>query len=187
MSEDRHNPLPHIALSAIALKSVYEKAASLATHLATELRELQAPGGREWQCSVPPWPASRRGGISRSVLSRKGSCQPDKIVTGLRAARPADNAYKTGDSRRVSVCWPVRCGGTAPIGAGGGRLEAWLRPTSGLERRPSSEPSCQVPWALAADAGTWPPGQAGRRESRAGPAGASQTVRRLPARTGRHT
>jgi hypothetical protein len=31
------------------------------------------------------------------VLSRKSSCHRDKIVAGLRAARPADSAYKTGE------------------------------------------------------------------------------------------
>jgi hypothetical protein len=47
--EDRHNPLPHIALSTTALKSAYRRTASMATHLATELRELQALGGLEWR------------------------------------------------------------------------------------------------------------------------------------------
>jgi hypothetical protein len=42
-AEDRHNPLPHIALSTTALKSAYGNRASLSTHTATELRELQAP------------------------------------------------------------------------------------------------------------------------------------------------
>jgi hypothetical protein len=49
VSEDRHNPLPHIALSTTALKSAYRKTAPIATHPATELRELQALGGLEWQ------------------------------------------------------------------------------------------------------------------------------------------
>jgi hypothetical protein len=39
-SEDRHDPLPHIALSTTALKSTYGNTASLSTHTATELREL---------------------------------------------------------------------------------------------------------------------------------------------------
>jgi hypothetical protein len=47
-AEDRHNPLPHIALSTTALKSAYRKMASMATYPATELRELQALGGVEW-------------------------------------------------------------------------------------------------------------------------------------------
>ena len=46
---DRHNPLPHIALSTTAPKSEYRKTASMATDLATELRELQTHGGVEWQ------------------------------------------------------------------------------------------------------------------------------------------
>jgi hypothetical protein len=45
--EDRHNPLPHITLLTTALKSAYRKTAPMATHLATELRELQALGGLE--------------------------------------------------------------------------------------------------------------------------------------------
>jgi hypothetical protein len=47
VSEDRHNPLPHIALSTTALKSAYRNTTSLSTHTATELRELLIPGGRE--------------------------------------------------------------------------------------------------------------------------------------------
>ena len=47
-AEDRHNPLPHIALSTTALKSAYRNTASLSTRTATELRELLIPGGREW-------------------------------------------------------------------------------------------------------------------------------------------
>jgi hypothetical protein len=37
------------------------------------------------------------------------------IVAGLREARPADNAYKTGDLCRVSVCWPVRWDGAVLV------------------------------------------------------------------------
>jgi hypothetical protein len=47
-AEDRHNPLPHIALSSTALKSAYRNTASLSTHTATELREFLIQGGREW-------------------------------------------------------------------------------------------------------------------------------------------
>ena len=46
--EDRHNPLPHIALSTTAPKSAYRNTTSLSTHTTTELRELLIPGGREW-------------------------------------------------------------------------------------------------------------------------------------------
>ena len=48
-AEDRHNPLPHIGPSATALNWVYGKTAPLSTHLVTELRKLQVPGGLEWQ------------------------------------------------------------------------------------------------------------------------------------------
>ena len=44
---DRHNPLPHIALSITALKSAYENTAFLSTRTSAELRELLIPGGRE--------------------------------------------------------------------------------------------------------------------------------------------
>jgi Fic/DOC family N-terminal len=40
VSEDRHNPLPHIALSTTALTSAYRKMASMATYPSAELREL---------------------------------------------------------------------------------------------------------------------------------------------------
>jgi hypothetical protein len=46
--EDRHNPLPHIALLTTALKSAYRNTTSLSAHTATELRELLIQGGREW-------------------------------------------------------------------------------------------------------------------------------------------
>jgi hypothetical protein len=93
-----------------------------------------------------PWLASGRGGISRSVLSRKGSCHPDKIVAGLRVARPADNVYKMGDLCRVSVCWSVRWDRADRGGwrAAGSLAEAHVWP----EAPPSSPPSGQVSWAL---------------------------------------
>jgi hypothetical protein len=46
-AEDRHDPLPHIALSAIALKSAYRNTAYLSIHTASELRKLLIRGGRE--------------------------------------------------------------------------------------------------------------------------------------------
>ena len=46
-AEDRHNPLPHIALLTTALKSAYRNTAFLSTRTAAELRELLIPGGRE--------------------------------------------------------------------------------------------------------------------------------------------
>ena len=48
VSEDRHSPLPHIALSVTALKSAYRNTAPLSARTATELRKLLIPGGREW-------------------------------------------------------------------------------------------------------------------------------------------
>ena len=46
-AEDRHNPLPHIALLTTALKSAYENTAFLPTRTSAELRVLLVPGGRE--------------------------------------------------------------------------------------------------------------------------------------------
>ncbi len=40
MSEDRHNPLPHIALLSAALKSTYKNTVFLSTRTSAELREL---------------------------------------------------------------------------------------------------------------------------------------------------
>ena len=45
--EDRHNPLPHIAPLATALKSAYKNTAFLSTRTSAELRKLLIPGGRE--------------------------------------------------------------------------------------------------------------------------------------------
>ena len=45
-AEDRHNPLPHIALLTIALKSAYKNTAVLSTHTAAGLRDLPVLGGR---------------------------------------------------------------------------------------------------------------------------------------------
>ena len=44
VSEDRHSPLPHIALLTTALKSAYRNTASLSTRTIAELRELLIPG-----------------------------------------------------------------------------------------------------------------------------------------------
>ena len=46
-AEDRHNPLPHIALLTTALKSAYKNMAFLYTRTSTELRKLLIPGGRK--------------------------------------------------------------------------------------------------------------------------------------------
>jgi hypothetical protein len=46
-AEDRHNPLPHIALSTAALKSAYGNTAFLSAHIVDELRKLLMASGRE--------------------------------------------------------------------------------------------------------------------------------------------
>jgi hypothetical protein len=46
-AEDRHDPLPHIALSTTAPKSAYRNTAFLSTHTTAELRKLLIMGGRE--------------------------------------------------------------------------------------------------------------------------------------------
>jgi len=55
----------------------------MSTRTATELLELQIPGGREWWFPGLLFFASGRGGIARSVLSRKGSCIPGQLIAGL--------------------------------------------------------------------------------------------------------
>ena len=50
-AEDRHNPLPHIALLTTVLRSAYKNTAFLSTHDVVELRKLLIPGDREW------WPS----------------------------------------------------------------------------------------------------------------------------------
>jgi hypothetical protein len=67
--EDRHNPLPHIGPSTTALNSVYEKTASLSTHLVAELRELQVRDGLEWQQSGQSQVTPACRGIARSVFT----------------------------------------------------------------------------------------------------------------------
>jgi hypothetical protein len=84
-AEDRHNPLPHIALSPTALKSAYRNTASLSTYSATELQEFQDWSGLEWQRPVLLRLASARRGIVRSVLSGKGACGRPELITGLHA------------------------------------------------------------------------------------------------------
>jgi hypothetical protein len=64
-AEDRHHPLPHIALSTTALKSAYKNTPSLSTHSSIELQELQDSSGLEWQ---PVHAGSRKGG--RNPLPR---------------------------------------------------------------------------------------------------------------------
>ena len=87
-AEDRHNPLPHITPSTTALKSAYRNTASLSTYTVTELRELLIPGGREWWSPGLLFFVYGRGGIARSVLSRKGSCSPGQMTAGLHAPPP---------------------------------------------------------------------------------------------------
>lgn len=47
VSEDRHNPLPHIAPLTTALKSAYKNTAPLSTRTSAELRELLIHDGRK--------------------------------------------------------------------------------------------------------------------------------------------
>jgi hypothetical protein len=84
-AEDRHNPLPHIALSTTALKSAYRNTASLSTRTAAELRKLLIPGGPEWWAPGCSSSSSDVAGLRESVLSRKGSCIPVRLTAGLHA------------------------------------------------------------------------------------------------------
>jgi len=81
--EDRHNPLPHIALSTTALKSAYRKAVSLSPRTATELRELLILGCREWWS--PGCSSSSADAADLRELSRKGSCIPGQMIAVLQA------------------------------------------------------------------------------------------------------
>jgi hypothetical protein len=91
-AEDRHNPLAHITLSTTALKSAYRNTAFLSTHTASELRELLIPGGREWWAPRLLFFVCGRGGIARSVLSRKGSGIPGRLIAGFHAP-PGETSY----------------------------------------------------------------------------------------------
>ena len=93
---DRHNPLPHIALSTTALKSAYKNTASLSIHSATELQEFQDGSGLEWQRPVLPRLASAGGGIARNVLSGKGGCGRSGMITGLHASASGVTPRITG-------------------------------------------------------------------------------------------
>jgi hypothetical protein len=59
-AEDRHNPLPHIALLTTALKSAYKNTAFLSTRISAELRELLIPGRPgmmvPWTAPLRLWP-----------------------------------------------------------------------------------------------------------------------------------
>ncbi len=65
-AEDRHDPLPHIALLTTALKSAYRNTASLSVRSATELQELRI--GADWNGSGPCCSGSfRRAVVLREV------------------------------------------------------------------------------------------------------------------------
>jgi hypothetical protein len=84
--EDRHNPLPHITLSTTALKSAYPKMASMAAHLATELRELQALCGQEWQLLQSPDALSGTARLYEVCYRAKGGAPGQTIAGRLHAA-----------------------------------------------------------------------------------------------------
>jgi hypothetical protein len=113
VSEDRHNPLPHIALSSIALKSAYRNTASLSTHSTTELQELQDRSGLEWRRPVLLRRASARGGIAQSVLSGKCAGGRPEMITGLHAGA-------SGVTPGIIGCLFLRRRQRAPVTGGGG-------------------------------------------------------------------
>src|SRR5271169_6064913 len=103
MSADRHNPLPHIALSTTALKSAYRNTTSLSTGTTAELRKVLIPGRPPMMVPGLLFFARERGGIAQSVLSRKGSCIPGRMIAGLRGSgRPerAGTAARSGPPAR---------------------------------------------------------------------------------------
>jgi hypothetical protein len=77
VSEDRHNPLPHITLLTTAPKSLYEKMALLATDPIPELGELQIPGGPEWKpprVTLMRFPA--QPDYAKCVIAEKTAASP---------------------------------------------------------------------------------------------------------------
>jgi hypothetical protein len=88
-AEDRHNPLPHIALLTTALKSAYRNTASLST----ELRELLISAGREWRAPELLFFACGRGGLrevcyrAKAVHSRSADRRIVRAAVALAMAR----------------------------------------------------------------------------------------------------
>ena len=81
------NPLPHITLSVTALKSAYPKMASMAAHLATELRELQTLSGLEWQLLQSQMRFLVQPDCVRWVIAQK-AVPPGQIIAGRLHAAP---------------------------------------------------------------------------------------------------
>jgi hypothetical protein len=130
---DRHKPLPHIALSTTALKSAYSNTALPSTRIAAELRELLIPGGRERWAPGLVFFVCGRGGIARSVLSRRGSCIPGRLIAGLHASPPGKHLMDSDLMPCQRVLVPVTSAGPAtgplrpphrslPAGAGVGEV-----------------------------------------------------------------
>ncbi len=121
VSEGRHNPLPHIALSTTAPKSVYGETPPLATHLAAELRELQAPGRPEWTCPVLPDSLSGAAGLREMCYCAKGSCRPRRGDRRITCGAASMTRYKRVISRRASGS--CSGDGSSLPGRRGGRAE----------------------------------------------------------------
>lgn len=103
VSEDRNNPLPHIALSTTAPKSVYGKTTPQGTHLASELGEHQVPG--QTGMAVPRVAGCdfRRSRITRSVIAQKAAAlrHDDRPMAGIVGM----TRHKRVISCRASASW----------------------------------------------------------------------------------
>ena len=76
LAEDRHNPLPHIALSATALKSAYRNTAFLSTHTAAELRNFRTRADRNGNTQGLPDAFSDTAGLREVCYREKGDGSP---------------------------------------------------------------------------------------------------------------
>ena len=85
VSEDRHNPLPHITISTTALKSAYKNTAFLCTRTSAELRELliRAAGNDSFNgCPVAPFAVA---GLREVCYRAKAAAFPGQMIAGLQA------------------------------------------------------------------------------------------------------
>jgi hypothetical protein len=71
---DRHNPLPHIALSTTALKSAYKNTAFLSTRTSAELRELLIRAAGNDSLNGCPAASLAVAGLREVCYRAKGSC-----------------------------------------------------------------------------------------------------------------
>jgi hypothetical protein len=101
---DRHNPLPHITPSPIALKSPYENTTFLSTRTSAELRKLLIPGRPGMRvprgCSLRLW--TWRDCVKCVIAQRQlHSRWADHRIARTAAAK----RLRADDLLRASVSW----------------------------------------------------------------------------------